>query len=56
VIPIHAFGAGNLVRFLEEMSGDFAVEMVEGASLEVSLRTLPDRPTIMVLSPRFLAD
>ncbi len=56
VIPIHAFGLRTLAQFLEDMSTDFDVEIVDGPSLEVSLRSLPDRPTIMVLRPVFLSD
>ncbi|WP_223877798.1 MBL fold metallo-hydrolase [Histidinibacterium aquaticum] len=56
VIPMHWFGRVNLDRFVEGMSEDFAVERVGGPSLEISLRSLPDRPTIMVLEPAFLPE
>ena len=56
VIPMHWFGVGNLEAFLAEMGADYPVERVGGPSIEVSLRTLPDRPTIMVLDPAFLSD
>ena len=56
VIPMHWFGVGNLEAFLAEMGSDYPVERVGGSSLEVSLRTLPDRPTIMVLDPALLSD
>ena len=56
VVPMHWFGRGNLEAFLDEMSSDYPIERVGGSSLEVSLRTLPDRPTIMVLEPAFLSD
>lgn len=53
VIPMHWFGRGSLDRFLSEMSGEFDVVEVEDDFVEVSLRNLPSRPTIMVISPAF---
>jgi len=54
VLPMHWFGRGSLDTFLADMSGQFAVEQPRVSTLEISLRTLPSRPTIMVLEPRFL--
>ena len=54
VIPMHWFGRSNLEAFVVEMSDTYAVERPGGASLTVSLRDLPDRPTIVVLEPAFL--
>ena len=34
----------------------FAIDVREGSRMEVSLRTLPDRPTVVVLRPEFLRD
>jgi len=56
VIPMHWFGLSNLDTFLAGMSDDFAVEDTGQNSLVVGLRSLPDRPTIVVLRPRFLVD
>ncbi len=56
VIPMHWFGQSNLERFLDGMSEDFAIERTGASFLEVSLRDLPDRPTIMVLDPAYLRD
>lgn len=56
VIPMHWFGGVNLDGFLIEMSEEFAIDRNVGPSIEVSLRTLPDRPTVMVLAPSFLRD
>ena len=58
VIPMHWFGVGSLERFLLdiEAEGTFAVERDVGHHLEVSLRTLPSRPTVKVLWPRYLSD
>ena len=55
VLPMHWFGRGTLQGFLDGLSGEFAIEERGESFLEVSLRDLPDRPTIMVLSPRFLS-
>jgi L-ascorbate metabolism protein UlaG (beta-lactamase superfamily) len=54
VIPMHWFGRGSLDYFLAGMSDEFAIDRRMRTSLEVSLRTLPDRPTVVVLEPRYL--
>lgn len=56
VIPMHWFYGGSLDLFLAGMEDEFAI-VDEGAhELTVSLRTLPERPTIVVLRPRYLTD
>lgn len=55
VLPMHWFGRGSLEAFLDGMEGEFdIIRTMPSSSLEVSLRTLPSRPTVMVLPPRFL--
>ncbi len=55
VIPMHWFALGSLDGFLAGMrTQGFDVRTDLGPTLEVSLRTLPSRPTVMVLSPQFL--
>ena len=56
VIPMHWFSDGGLQSFVAGMSSEFDVEAVRAASMEVSLRTLPDRPTIFLLRPQWLSD
>ena len=56
VIPMHWFGRYNLDLFLTGMAGDFAIERTDRSWIEVSLRTLPDRPTVYVLEPAYLRD
>lgn len=56
VLPMHWFGRGALDQFLIGMSDEFDIVHTGESSLSVSLRTLPSRPTVMVLQPRFLAD
>ena len=58
VIPMHWFGVGSLERFLMDIEeeGTFLVERDVGHHLEVSLRTLPSRPTVKLLWPRYLSD
>ncbi|MBL3607986.1 MBL fold metallo-hydrolase [Rhodovulum sulfidophilum] len=51
VIPMHWFGPRTLDRFLAGMAGEFEASRPGGSSLEVSLRTLPSRPTVVVLEP-----
>ncbi|RVT82801.1 Zn-dependent hydrolase [Rhodobacteraceae bacterium CCMM004] len=54
VLPMHWFGDGTLQAFLAAMSDEFVIDVRDASSLEVSLRTLPDRPTVVVLRPAFL--
>ncbi len=56
VIPMHWFSGYSLEAFLAGMVDEFAIKRPDASSLEVSLRTLPDRPTIIVLSPDYLRD
>lgn len=56
VIPMHWFGETTLRAFVEGMSGQFAV-VDEGANqLELSLRSLPRQPTIVLLRPALLRE
>lgn len=54
VIPMHWFGRATLDRFLDGMEDDFVIERTGESSLTVGLRTLPDRPTVMVLEPELM--
>ncbi|QEW21777.1 hypothetical protein LA6_003989 [Marinibacterium anthonyi] len=54
VIPMHWFSGYSLDAFLAGMRDDFAIDIRDGPSIEVSLRSLPDRPTIVVLRPDWL--
>jgi hypothetical protein len=56
VIPMHWWGPGSLDRFLDGMAEEFEIDRRTGASIEVSLRTLPSRPTVVVLQPEFLTE
>ena len=48
ILPMHRH-ATPIGEFTGRMGKDFAVEFRASRSLKVSLRTLPDRPTIIVL-------
>lgn len=54
VIPGHWFSYEGLDRFLAGMSDDFLIERPGGSEVVLSLRTLPARPTIVVLEPQAL--
>jgi len=54
VLPMHWFSRTSLEAFLVGVSDAFAVERPGASSMEVSLRTLPKRPTVVVLEPQFL--
>ncbi len=56
VIPMHWFGDGTLARFIVGMEDDFMVIDTGESDITVSLRSLPDDPTIMLLRPRFLSE
>ncbi len=54
ILPMHWFSGFSLERFLEALPNDFDRRRDGVTSIEVSLRTLPERPTVVVLEPRFL--
>jgi L-ascorbate metabolism protein UlaG (beta-lactamase superfamily) len=56
VVPMHWFGRGSLDLFLQGIEGTFDIRRTEDTSLEISLRNLPSRPTVVVLQPRYLQD
>ena len=45
-----------LEDFLAGMRDEFAVERPGGSEIVVSLRNLPSRPTVVVLSPSYLTE
>ena len=51
VLPMHWFSEATLARFLAIAKEAFAIEIADGPEVEVSLKTLPRRPTILLLSP-----
>ncbi|PRY25074.1 L-ascorbate metabolism protein UlaG (beta-lactamase superfamily) [Aliiruegeria haliotis] len=54
VLPMHWFSYGSLNAFLAGMQDDFRIRQHPEPSLEVSLRSLPSEPTIIVLQPRYV--
>lgn len=54
VIPMHWFSGASLEAFVAAMADEFNVVRSDGSEVEVSLGSLPDRPTILVLQPSFL--
>ncbi|MFC2969769.1 MBL fold metallo-hydrolase [Acidimangrovimonas pyrenivorans] len=56
VIPMHWFSEGSLQRFLDGISGDFAIDRPGRSFLDVSLKSLPSRPTVVVLEPARLLE
>lgn len=54
VIPMHWFGSYTLDAFVLGMSDEFAIQRLDGPSIEISLRNLPKRPTVIVLQPEWL--
>ena len=55
VIPMHWFARSSLDSFLRGMSDEFDVVEPDSSFVELSLRNLPKRPTIMVLKPAYFA-
>ena len=56
IIPMHWFSGFSLDRFLVDIRDEFPVERDGISELTVSLRTLPDRPTVVVLEPQYLIE
>ena len=56
VIPMHWFSDYSLQSFLVGIADTFAIETPGTSHIDVSLRSLPDRPTVVVLRPRFLSE
>ena len=56
VIPMHWFSIYSLDQFVADMADEFAIEFSDEPFIEVSLRSLPDRPTVVVLRPDYLRD
>ncbi|WP_424930938.1 MBL fold metallo-hydrolase [Amaricoccus macauensis] len=54
VIPMHWFSMTSLQGFLTAMETEFQVEILEESFIDVTLRGLPRRPTIMVMPPQML--
>lgn len=54
VVPMHWFGRSTLDRFLAGMADEFEISRSGDSVLEVSLRTLPRWPTVVVLEPKLL--
>ncbi|QMU58429.1 MAG: Zn-dependent hydrolase [Boseongicola sp.] len=54
VLPMHWFSRFSLDSFLAGVRDEFDIQRPGNSSLEVSLRTLPRRPTVIVLEPRLL--
>ena len=49
ILPMHYFNALTLNRFLEQVRGDFAVEMEGSTTIILSQATLPAEPKVLVL-------
>ncbi|NVK15091.1 MAG: MBL fold metallo-hydrolase [Rhodobacteraceae bacterium] len=56
IIPMHWFSDTSLERFLARIGPEFDVVDAGNSELTVSLRSLPGRPTIHVLRPRYLLE
>jgi L-ascorbate metabolism protein UlaG (beta-lactamase superfamily) len=54
VIPMHWFSGMSLNAFLAGMADEFEIDARAPSFLEVSLRNLPSRPTVVVLRPQYL--
>ena len=55
VIPMHWFGRSSLNTFLAGMKDEFDVVEPDTSFIELSLLTLPKRPTVMVLDPIYIS-
>jgi hypothetical protein len=48
---MHFFGGESLGEFLAGMREDFNIRIERSGTIEISLKTLPRRPTVLVLPP-----
>ena len=51
VLPMHWFNESTLTKFLAQAKGSFEIKVAEGSEVEVSLKSLPRQPTILLLAP-----
>ncbi|WP_254446445.1 MBL fold metallo-hydrolase [Ruegeria sp. HKCCD8929] len=56
IIPMHWFSTYSLGAFTVGIQDEFPVQRDGVSEIEVSLRTLPDRPTVVVLEPQYLIE
>lgn len=56
VVPMHWFSGTSLGWFLDQVQGDFAIDLRRDSELTLSLRDLPTRPTVVVLQPQYLQE
>jgi L-ascorbate metabolism protein UlaG (beta-lactamase superfamily) len=56
VIPMHWFSNYALEAFLDEVQDSFLIDRRDSSYIELSLRDLPSRPTVVVLRPDWLRD
>lgn len=56
VLPMHWFSRNSLDRFIDGVASDFDIRRTGTSEMELSLRSLPSRPTVVVLEPRFLTN
>lgn len=54
VIPMHWFSGASLQVFLTDMATELEVVETGGPAIDLSLRDLPGRPTILVLEPALI--
>jgi hypothetical protein len=53
---MHWFSTQSLDRFVAGMQDEFDIRVIDRSDYEVSLQTLPSRPTVVVLRPALLDD
>ena len=54
ILPTHWFVAPTLASFWNGVGKEFPIALRRGAPIKVSICTLPDQPTMIVLSPHWL--
>ena len=56
VLPMHWFGRGTLDRFVSGMRDEFAVVELQESSFVISQDLLPNKPTVIIVPPQFVAE
>ena len=53
ILPMHWFSSFSLQRFLDQIGTAFEIRVAGGSDIDLSLDSLPQSPTVVVLNPEF---
>jgi len=53
ILPMHWFSGYSLQRFIDRISPSFAIDIRQTSEMKLSLASLPQTPTVVVLQPEY---